>query len=718
MTRLDTDLLTLFNVLHVEPDQIEDHIQIASVMDIATMAYEFRYALTPELLQALDALTGEQRATVFLRLRASFNESVKGMADNVGAMYRAFPHHTVDPATECMCLWMLHVMGFEIRADPRSYGADPMTGFQNDHFGPNADYDDVFTLRFVAEGGNKRRKMRWIKLADDKFVESKMIAMMNNLTPFTPAELRFVKVVLEETPFDAKTFASLKFREKLPLIADALPTPAYVAACNSVTDVLRLAVHMSGPQHATKLGSSHTTFLMRGVSTEPDLSLQTNTRFKLTTSQSNRVMAVLEGILDRGNTDYATDFNRHGEAWKRLARTIRSDKYEKRHPNTVTALKALRFGELHSWQSTYENSDVFTKIEMARARPGTFVRNVVALNRAVRDGNGKGKRHLVSAAREAFPKATIPALLQLNTHLDGAVYEQKRFHSLPNGTLMMSEREVEDIVPMVKTVLHEVLAERLAGTLPFSVEVPMELDGMFVPSANRSASDADTRTARGDRIKLDYEDNDVVRFFLHWHEACDVDLSAVFFDEGLNHMGECTYYNTRNKWYSHSGDILDGRNGAAEYIDIKIGDAKEAGVRYILQSANVYSGQTFDTFQCHVGLMIRDGQTGSHFEVSTVETKLSLDSPTRWTQPALLDLETGEMIFVDIKTRADNHSNVATKLGSLKDQMQYMVNFCRYKPTFGDIIRLGGSTEPDAPVATVQAVRDMQDELLATIADL
>lgn len=194
-------------------------------------------------------------------------------------------------------------------------------------------------------------------------------------------------------------------------------------------------------------------------------------------------------------------------------------------------------------------------------------------------------------------------------------------------------------------------------------------------------------------------------------------MSAAFYDADLGKLNDCTYYNLQGEYAVHSGDILDGSKGAAEYIDIDVKKAKKAGVRYVLMNANVYSGMTFDTFPCHVGAMIRDGQTGKHFEVSTVETKLSLDSPTRNTTPAIFDLDTGVMIYVDLHGNWDRHHNVSSKGASLKETLRYFIEYDKYRPTFGDVISFAGSADPDAPKATASEIRAKQDEILATLAE-
>jgi len=708
---VDADILSIFGAFHL--DGSNSTVE-ASVMDIAALAYDYRYALTPDLLAALDKLTPTQRGAAFKRLGSALNKNLSGM-DQVSPLYRRFPNHQILPFDVRFLGWLMTHLGFQFDHDPAEFGADPFTGFQNDWLGGDTDLDAEFTLRFKDEDGNRRRKVRFIKLADESFITDKAVAMMSNLEPFSSAETRFMKWALSTGALPTSALASIKFREKLPLVWDMMTNDQYAAACNSVTDVLRLAVHLSGSVRRHKVGKSWTGIHGRTVTQEADLSLKTPPRFRLTTSQAKAVMDILEAVLVRGNTDHETDFLRHAEPWKRLASHVRIRSFEKRAPNAYAALMDLRTGWLKSWESKYAAADVAGKIALAKDRPGVLARRMTELSRLA---SSKDMSALLSAAKGAFDTVDAGKLLQLRTHLTRTVEHDKRFHMLPNGTIMASDRAPDRIDPRLTHLLDASLHSRLAGKLPFSRDVPEEAFGVFVPAGNRSASDTDVRTSRGDRVKLDFTNDDTVRFFLHWKESCDVDMSAVFYDADLNRQGDCSYMSLRQGNYAvHSGDILNGSRGAAEYIDIDVAKARKAGIRYVLMNANVFSGMTFDTFPCFAGLMIRDGQTGKHFEVSTVETKLSLDSETRNTSPAILDLETGYMVYLDLHGNWGRHNNVRSKAADLKDIMRYFLTYRDYRPSFGDIVSIAGSDDPAAPKATVEAIRDQKDEILAVLAD-
>lgn len=708
---IDARIMSLFGAVLTETDVAEND-KSATVVDIAALAMEYRYALTPDFVSALEAMNGNQRGTIFVRMGDAFASNIDGMSAKVSPLYRAFPNHEIVPFEMRLAVWLLNAVGANLTFDPALYGADPVTGFQTDIHGGNVDLDGEYTVDINVEAGNSRRKIRFLKNMSMNDLGDKATAMLGNLSPFTTAELGFVTWALESGAVDSEGARDVKFREKLPLVAEKLSAEDYAALCNSVTDALRLAVHLSGPRVTHGIG-----YNAASSQIDADLSLKSNPRFKLNKGQGRKVMKIVDAILERGNTDHQTDFMRHAEMWKRFAKHVVSNQYDRVAPRAAEDLRSLRSGKMTSWEQRYAAAEVDTKIDMAMQRPGELARRITALSRAV-NTEGKGRNRLISAARTALPEVNAMTLLQLNTHMAKTANTVNRFHALPNGTLMKSERGREPIPFTVKADLEKHLRERLAGTLSFSRKgIPSDAYGMFVPVGGRNASEGDTRSNRGDRVKLSFEDSDTIRFFLHWHESCDVDMSAVAYNKDLDKLFDCAYYNLNETGMKHSGDILNGSNGAAEYIDIDVAKAKKRGVRYILMNANVYSGNNFDTFECNVGLMIRDGQTGQHFECSTVESKMSLDSANRNCTPALLDLDTGEMIYVDLSGNWNQGANVHAKAGTLKETLDYFVNYDKYRTSFGDIIEYAGSDDPDAPKATVGALRAAQDEILAEMAD-
>lgn len=674
--------MSLFNAYHVGDVAVSENE--ATLSELVMLGMDYRYVFTPELYAAFATLSPAQRGTLFLELGEQLNTLVYGnQSRKHSPLYREFPNHTIVPMAERVAFSLIRSFGFMIEHDADKYGADPVTGFQTSTFAADGDADEAFVIEFdQTKGGNTRREYRVLRLADAELIGSKSAAMIGNLTPFSSQELSFVTWALDNNMVDTDALTSVRFREKLPLVAAHIDN--YADACNSVTDALRLAAFISGG----------------------DISLMTKTKFKLSTSNRKKILDLVERIIVRGNTDFETDFKRHGEKWKRLASHLYTKNNQKRFPHAVDALHGLRDGTMTSWEQKFANAGVDEKVNMAIERPGVFVRRLVQLLRGTT--NDTQLKAVVSACEQVFSQVDAMKLMQLHTHLTKTVNKTTRIHLLPSGSLLSSEKMVDTVPSEIVEVLEKELHSRLNGSLPYVAS--SDAATRFIPAGNSSSSETDVRTSRGDRVQLSFSDDDTVRLFLFWNERCDVDLSAVFYTDTFAEDRHCSYMNLTGPYCTHSGDILDGSGGAAEYIDINVGKAKKAGIRYVLANANVYSGMSFDTFECNTGIMVRDGSTGKHFEASTVETKLSLDSPSRNTTAVVFDLETGQMIFVDLHGMWAQHSNVVTKSASLNEALQYFINYDEYRPSFADVLTFAGTD--GSPEATVSDIEDNQDEIL------
>ncbi len=668
----------------------------ATLVDLVALATDFGFAFDASVLHVMENLSPGQRGTLFLDLGSAFKRLCAGYAVGTSPLYRAFPNHKVVPIEMRVVLYMLDLVGFKFDYDRNLYGANPVTGFQEE--GGDALPDEDGEFRIPLELDKSQRVFTMLKLATDEFVSAKSCALLENFTPLNGVELFIVRWAIETGEIDHDDLANIGFREKLPLVYETMSTEEYAKSCNSVTDVLRLAVWMSDTDE----------------NSIADLSLASDPRFNLKKSQAKRLLRILELILEFGSTDFETDFLRHEERWKRFATHIRSRGFEKQFPLSVQALASVRSGEMSSWEQKYAAADLEGKINLAVYRPGVLMRRMTALGRLVEASGSKEKADLlVAAATKCFPSVDTLKLVQLLVHLERTNTVSRRFHLLPSGSIMSSEAKPIDM-SYISRPLREHLHARLKNVVVGSNTD--DLKNLFIPAGNRSASAGKTRNAKGDRINIGFAKEDTLRMFLHWHHPCDVDLSASFFDDNFSNQGDCTYFNLYSGEYAaHSGDIRDGRNGAAEYIDINVEKARDAGVRYVLMTSNVYSGDHFNSFDCSVGIMVRDGETGDHFEASTVRSKLDLDSDSRMTNPAIFDLETGSMIYVDLHGDWREGHNVASKRASLSDVMEYFVNFDLYRATFADVIQF--TEDPSSIALSADKLKESQDEILRALAD-
>jgi len=225
-------------------------------------------------------------------------------------------------------------------------------------------------------------------------------------------------------------------------------------------------------------------------------------------------------------------------------------------------------------------------------------------------------------------------------------------------------------VDKVLTIIHTALREKFAqkDTLG-SVWIDTNLSKCPVPLAQRSTSDTLRALARGTRLPLG--DKNTLRMFVWW-VGKDIDLSCVLYDKAFNKKGNISYTNLKIQQINccHSGDITNAPNGAAEFIDIDIAQAVQAGVRYITMNVLDYSGLKFSGYnECYAGWMTRDYPNNNEiYDPKTAEQKIDLRAPSRLATPVLFDLVNREAVWLDlnghVKSSLPNNveSNAATIL--------------------------------------------------------
>ena len=110
----------------------------------------------------------------------------------------------------------------------------------------------------------------------------------------------------------------------------------------------------------------------------------------------------------------------------------------------------------------------------------------------------------------------------------------------------------------------------------------------------------------------------------------------------------------------HSGDITNGGpvdgEGAAEFIDLDIDKALNAGARYAVFNVYNFSDEYFSRMEhAAFGFMTRnDMKSGEIFEPSTVKQRMDLASATTTCIPVIFDLKERVFIWCDMALTADH----------------------------------------------------------------
>lgn len=526
-------------------------------------------------------------------------------------------------------------------------------------------FGDVIGLRLVpAPQGRKRaplgpeeRSRTELGLATTSGLEGLTRALFTQMGVYSEQDRKDLAALTAFAPQPAPLIA---IKENLAVLAVAFPGLDLTASFRTATDVLRLAVAMSGG----------------------DVSLAQPCRLR-TFSRAERRM--LLGMLDA--VGRREDLERWAERWKRLAHHLRPSDYATRYPTAARLLAQLASGRRRPGFSTKVEAhlaakDVDGAVRLLRQRPGDFARRLNHLLRLCADAPARSG--VVDAFAQVADRVSVPVLVRVWEYFasPGADLLARTVVPIKAGTsrrtaLIDSTHRSTGADAQVMEAVEEALRRRGAlGRIALEAEA---YTGYVVPTGTRSLS-AGLRTAgRGSRLPL--PEAQTLRFFLHWRdidpgdagdgERVDLDLSAYFVNEDLTRTEDIAYYHLRGSAAVHSGDLTSAPQGAAEYIDVDMRRALRARWRYVVTTVHSYTRQPLrEVPDCWAGVMPRDIQHhpssqgtvtaasrhGSIYESSEVTQRLSLTAPGTVATPMVVDLAARRLIWWDSSFAASSAS--------------------------------------------------------------
>ncbi len=431
------------------------------------------------------------------------------------------------------------------------------------------------------------------------------------------------------------------------------------------TDVLRIATAFSGG----------------------DVSLAENTKLrKLKRSERRFLLALLEYC----NTDLAEEMSNHNYKykWLRLGEIIHPSEFKNKFPRSAEAFNLLRNTKVRTFNSkvessikeVYLNGSVFSInniIKLLSSRPGIFARR---LDHLFRISNKRQREIISSSFFENIDKISTTVLLQVYNHFSKRNNNETRT-VFPKGQLAkirvisnLQELNVEFCNVFAHSIFNY-LVERFSKLEKLgNVYIDKKLSNYIVPFSQRSASKALKTITRGSKIDLD-GDYDTIRFFIYWKNGenrTDLDLSAVLLNDKFDHVDNIAYYNLKEFFGCHSGDITDAPYGASEFIDISIKKVLESGSRYIAMIVNSFTHQPYkDLPDCFAGWMGRkEPQSGEIYEPKTVKNRIDLTADSAIAIPLLIDCQERKVIWMDLSLK--NHPNFSNNVHNNKNNISLL----------------------------------------------
>lgn len=446
------------------------------------------------------------------------------------------------------------------------------------------------------------------------------LTLAESKTPLGEADLELLAQLAEVCADGAQPEAIPVRENRAALNAARLVAGRPLVAVDTVTDVLRVACAASGG----------------------DVSLVEPTKFRSFRRAERRVLLrALHDVVD-GDANKLGDVARFAERWKRLAVGLHLHDYPQYPAAQIVFDVARRDLSARSVAGRFEfilrgGRAGTAAAFLAKAAPGMMLR---ALDRLLRTADATEVEEIVASAEVALKSASGRVLCSLREHLvNRATPDASRVFV---GRSRRAWVASDDRQPLSEAVISRLVAaidvemeERLPAVGHLVVD-PAVFD-VALPLSGKATADGFAVLPRGSRSWVDPKVGDTLRFFVYWKQTeqrTDFDLSALLLDAEFGYAGQVSFTNYRESGVTHSGDLTEARNGASEFIDVRLSKLHPS-VRYIVPQVNVYAGEGFDEVEESLfGWMQRDrAQKGVPFEPRTVRMRSEMRGKGRVALP-------------------------------------------------------------------------------------
>lgn len=481
---------------------------------------------------------------------------------------------------------------------------------------------------------NPKTEISLVSMEDVKAYFFRILASKNSI----PASLvDFVEMGIEEG-WAAEYKGEIPFKETLCRVATALVKQGQSinGVVATTTDVLRVMAALS----------------------ESDIELKTKVRFKSLNRKTRRALvSALEEVIN------ISDVKAYASLWKRAFHSLHVGEFGgkvaeiaarfRNEKNVVTSETVVA--------EAIKSGDVKVAVNKLVNKPSVFARS---LDKLLRDSDPQTSAWVIKEFAKVVEKVDSKVLLQVLGHFKGRSLneagERVVFTAGSKGKALLApslkaldKSVVEHIVSVIKAELKNKFAEK-ALLKDKKVFISPEVYSVLLPSQLASITENKKTVARGSRVPLDLLPEDaeknVLRMFIHWIGQ-DQDLSAFFINEDMTEFSQVAYYNLRNSYACHSGDVTyaPAPHGGSEFLDVRMDEALEDGMRYIAMDVRVYNGPTFLKHErSFAGFMLRnDLKSGEIFEPTTVRGKFDITLDGSSVMPCFFDMKTREMIWLD-----------------------------------------------------------------------
>lgn len=488
-------------------------------------------------------------------------------------------------------------------------------------------------------------------------------------TSLTPNDLQVIS-------WFVKNYSTLEFPTTIPfkenlctmigtLIAEKRDLNTVKLPKLTTTDVLRVVVHMSGgdislpavpPKNVKTMTSSS---YRRKTTWVPNPERDKFKFWKFTRSERRFILSLLE----HSNLNLQ-DMVLKDQRWIRLGEILHPGEYTQQFPKTAAAFVKLRRGykgeslpKVRSWYGEVKGAFKMSyDVGLAKLseRAGEFLRQ---LDDLVVKANNKQLSSILDILARVGMESSNKVLFEAYVHFEG------RLQPLTNRTITIKGTRKTTYLPdqpalagptveIIQSTIFSILKNKFA-LLPAMGDcwIDPELKKIPLPKDMRTLNDALVPTVRGTRIPFG-TGKKVIRLYIHWFDERgnqDLDLHGVLF--GPMKVESLGFNGRHNTLYGcYSGDVRHRKGACAEYVDIDVEKALDAGFEYFLMIVHNYEGgKLSDLKECCAGVQEQEfPEANPLWKPDTIANSMLLKNSGEMTLVAAFDLRTREYVYIDI----------------------------------------------------------------------
>lgn len=505
--------------------------------------------------------------------------------------FKKFPNEIPDT----LLFWFSQIIQLFLTGD-HTYG-----NYQHsyeDMLGCHASFNDKFGTNYKVIHLGESLNVELVRLYQD---------LAGSRIPLSPDDRALLSLLVAGNHIDTKV--DIPIRENRAIINLSLIREKKPLNIDTLTDVLRLAVALSNG----------------------DITLEKNTKIVSLSKYIRKTLLYYIDQIIKKDVSKVEDIFLYQEAWKRLGEKLHPHEYV--YENAKYTFCVVR-GDIkyNRWagkvQSNLLYGDYHSAITLLSEKPGYLFRNI---DRIARNCSDKEFNELINAMSKTGNKVSTRVLLSLREFMMNRHTSPYRVFVNYKGKAHVENNDLGHIsgvkINRICSIIDCLIVDKLPkNDLILDLRLK-EFSSVSLPISEKNKSEGFDVLPRGSTITVG-KDRKVIRFFVYWKQKnirTDYDLSCVFYNKIFKPTSQVSWTNLRSGFSYHSGDLTDGRNGASEFIDIKL-DEMPDDIYYFIPTVNIYNGEQFsETEECFFGYMERDlKEFGKPFEAKTVKTKFSM----------------------------------------------------------------------------------------------